>query len=180
MKAPGPKRKGQHRWKGELAKSFWAGVSLTNEVTNENLDDCLRQAIHEKHIEKLALLMEHYKIADKADYRSLALALAVDHVPGFQVVPARKVFRLRHGNYGAVIGYKRGRMRVRTPDRLDRLKTVVEETKKKHRLKSDREALEIIAAQKEEWRRPTKSGLQQWIKTLRNQLAAARRRRPEN
>lgn len=189
MKALGPKRKGRHHWKGELAKPLLVGVALTNkdlerlatnkDLINEDLDNRLQHAIRESHIEKLALLMEHYKIADKTDYLSLALALAVDHVPGFQVVPARKVLRLRHGDYGAVIGNKQGRQREWLPNRVDRLKTIVEETKKKHHFKSDREALEVIVAQKVEWHRPANRGQQQWIKTLRNQLAAARRR-PEN
>jgi hypothetical protein len=30
MKAPDPKRKGQHRWKGELAKPLSVGVALAN------------------------------------------------------------------------------------------------------------------------------------------------------
>jgi hypothetical protein len=140
MKAPDPKRKGQHRWKGELAKPLSVGVALANtdlkrlarnkDVINEGLNNRLQRAIRKSRIEKLVLLMEHYKIADKADYLSLALELAVDHVPGFRIVPARKVLRLRHGDYGAVIGNKRGRPPERTPDRIDRLKTVVEQAKK--------------------------------------------------
>jgi hypothetical protein len=102
-------------------------------------------------------MMEHYKIADKTDYQNLALELAIDHVPGFRVVPARKVLRLRHGDYGTVIGNKRGRQREWLPDRRDRdkLLAVIEETRKKHHFESDRKALEFIVARKVEWHPPT-------------------------
>src|SRR5262249_17096772 len=189
MKAPGPKRKGPHHWKGELAKPLLVSVALTNKdlerlatnenLINEDLDNRLQQAIRESHIEKLALLMEHYKIADKTDYFSLALASAVPHVPGCQVVRARKVLRLRHGEYGAVIGNKQGRQREWTPTRVDGLLSAVKTTKKKHGISSDREALERLV-RNEEWRPPANRDPRQWLKTLRNQLAAARRRRPEN
>jgi hypothetical protein len=68
MKAPSPKRKGLHRWKGELAKPLLIGVPLTNkdlkrlaaneELINEDLDNRLQHAIRKSRIEKLALLME--------------------------------------------------------------------------------------------------------------------------
>jgi hypothetical protein len=167
---------GKHRWKGELAKPLLVGVALTNKNL-EDLEARLEQAIYESRVEKLALLMEHYKIAGKTDYLSLALALAVDHVPGFRTGRASELLKLKHGDYGKVLGNKRGRPIERTPAQTDGLLTVVEETKKKHPfIKSDREALEFIVAHKAEWHRPANRGLQQWIKTLRNQLAAARRR----
>jgi hypothetical protein len=43
--------------------------------------------------------MDHYKITDKDDFFNLALALAIDHVPGFRVV-ANTALKLRHGNWG--------------------------------------------------------------------------------
>jgi hypothetical protein len=167
MKAPGPKRKGQHRWKRELAKPLLVGVALTN-----------------KDLEKLALLMEHYKIADKTDYLSLALELAMDHVPGFRIGRASELLRLKYGDHGAVLGNKRGRQREWTPERSDRLVDAVEETKKRYRYRTDREALENLARHKE-WSRPAKNrgGFEGWIKTLTNQLREARQNRldsPEN
>lgn len=174
-----PKR--QHRWKGELAKPLLVDVAFTN----KNLEDLgarLEQAIYESRVEKLAFLMEHYGIADKTDYFRLALKLAIDHVPGFRIGRASELLKLEHGDYGKVLGNKRGRPPERTPGtpaRADRLKTVVEETKKKKYFKTDREALEYISARPGEWQRSAGRDLQSWIKTLRNLLATARRRRPE-
>ena len=173
------KRKGPHLYKGELAKPLLAGVYLTDKMKAAELDACLQKAVYERRVEKMALLMEHYRIEDKTDYFSLALKLAIAHVPGFQVGRAHELLRLKHGDYGAVLGNKRGRQRAWFSDRADRLKTLVEETKKKHHFKSDREALEFVVARNVEWRRPANRDRQKWIKTLRNRLSAARRR-PEN
>jgi hypothetical protein len=187
MKAPGPKRKGRHHWKGKLAKPLLIGVALTNkdlerlttneDLINEDLDNRLQQAIRESRIEKLALLMEHYKIADKTDYLSLALELAIDHVPGFRIGRASKLLKLEQGDYGKVLGNKRGRQRE---ERLDRLLDAVEETKKKYRYRRDREALEVLAGHKE-WSRPAnrQGGFRGWIKTLTNRLQEARQNRSE-
>jgi hypothetical protein len=71
---------------------------------NEDLDNHLHQAIRESRIEKLALLMEHYKVADKTDYLRLALELAIDHVPGFRIGCASKLLKLEHRDYGKVLG----------------------------------------------------------------------------
>ena len=90
--------------------------------------------------------MEHYEIPDKADYLSLAVALAVDHVPGFRVGRCHELFNLEHPEervrgadgaehvlaaYGKVLGPKRGRRRKWTPARLDCLLNAVEQIKKK-------------------------------------------------
>ena len=173
------KRKGPHLYKGELAKPLLAGVYLTDKMKAAELDACLQQAVYERRVAKLALLMEHYRIEDKTDYFRLALQLPIAHVPGFRVGHAHELLRLKHGEYGAVLGNKRGRQRAWFSGRADRLKTLVKETKKKHHFKSDREALEFIMARNAEWQRPANRDPQKWIKTLRNQLAAARRR-PEN
>jgi hypothetical protein len=167
-----------HRYKGELANPLLAGVYLTDKMTGAELDTCLEQAIFESRVEKLALLMKHYKIADKTDYFSLALELAKDHVPGFRIGRASELLRLRHGDHGVVLGNKRGRPREWTPERSDRLVDAVEETKKRYRYRTDREALENLARHKE-WSRPAKhrGGFEGWIKTLRNRLQEARQNR---
>jgi hypothetical protein len=177
MKAPGPKRKGPHRWKGELAKPLLVGVALTNKNL-EDLDARLEQAIYESRVEKLALLMEHYKIADKTDYFRLALELAIDHVPGFRIGRASELLKLEHGDYGKVLGNKRGRQREWTPERSDRLVDAVEEIKKRYRYRTDRKALEDLARHTE-WSRPTnhQGGFREWIKTLTNRLLEARQNR---
>jgi hypothetical protein len=88
---------GKHRWKGELAKPIRIG-SIPIETTQPT-DHYLRAAIENEFAEKLSLLMDHYKITDKDDFFNLALALAIDHVPGFRVV-ANTALKLRHGNWG--------------------------------------------------------------------------------
>jgi hypothetical protein len=51
------------------------------------MDELYRQEIYVRRVEKLRLLMDHYGISDKADFLSLALALAIEHVPGFRIDP---------------------------------------------------------------------------------------------
>jgi hypothetical protein len=74
----------KRRYKGELAKPIRVG-SIPIQTTNEEQSEWIKQVIEQTIIEKLPLLLEHYKIADKDDYFSLAVALAVKHVPGFRV-----------------------------------------------------------------------------------------------
>jgi hypothetical protein len=167
----------KRRWKGELAKPIYVGTIPTIETTDGESDDC-EKWIREELVEKLALLMEHYEIADKDDFFGLALALAKDHVPGFRVV-RNAPLRLRHGNWGAVIRSNVGRRLTWTPDRLNRLLDAVEETKKKNSLSTDREALEVVALNRD-WSRPAnhRSDLKQWLETLESRLQDAKRLRP--
>jgi hypothetical protein len=169
---------GKHRWKGELAKPLLVGVHLSDKMTDAELDACLQQAIYESRVEKLSLLMEHYGIADKDDYLSLALALAIDHVPGFRIGRLSELLKLEHGDYGTVLGNKRGRPRDWTRERLDRLITAVEETKKRYRYRRDRDALVNLAGHPE-WARPAnhRGGSREWLKTLTNRLQEARQNR---
>jgi hypothetical protein len=162
---------GKHRWKGELAKPIHIG-SIPIE-TMEPTNHYLQANIENSFAKKLSLLMDHYAITDKTNFFSLALALAIDHIPGFRVVPA--TLKLKHGNWGAVILANRGRQRAWTSKRLNALMDAVEHTKKKFGISKDREALEILA-QRGEWARPPNRSLQQWRKTLQNQWALARRR----
>jgi hypothetical protein len=133
--------------------------------------------------------MEHYEILDKTDYLSLAVALAVDHVPGFRVGRCHELFNLEHPEehvrgadgaehvlaaYGKVLGPKRGRRRKWTPERLDCLLNAVEQIKKKDRLQTDREAL-VVLARRREWSGPAESGQREWLKTLMNQLTEGRK-----
>jgi hypothetical protein len=122
--------------------------------------------------------MGHYEVGE-GDFLGLALALAKDHVPGFKVI-RNAPLRLRHRTWGAVIHANRGRQLKWTPEELSRFLKYVEETKKKKSRSTDLEALKIIA-QNGEWGRPTRSNLDQWVKTLQNQLALARAaQNPEN
>src|SRR6266446_45055 len=71
------------RDKGELGKPIYVG-SIPFEAANEEQQGRIEQGIEQAAINKLPLLMEHYKIPNEDDYFSLALALAKDWVPGFQ------------------------------------------------------------------------------------------------
>ena len=157
---------GKRRWKGRLRKPIYIG-SIPIEGANEKLQESIEQEI----IEKLQLLMKDYGIADKDDYRSLALNLATDYVPGFQV--KQVALKLRHGNWGAVIQDKIGRHTVWPPEQRLKLLNAVEEAKRRHKFSTDHEAL-LHLAQHGEWSRPPTRGKEQWLKTLKNQLAMAR------
>ena len=86
--------KNKVRWTGELKRPIRVrvnrpqGLAITDPETvtraNEEMIRLANEAIGERILEKLRLLMEHYSIPDKDDWFSLALALATDHVPGFQ------------------------------------------------------------------------------------------------
>jgi hypothetical protein len=142
------KLKKAHRWKGELAKPMLVvlGIPFTGLCHPEQANALEEKAVWEARVEKLGLLMEHYEIVDKTDYLSLAVALAIDHVPGFRVGRCHELFNLEHPEervrgadgaeqvlaaYGKVLGPKRGRRRKWTPERLGCLLNAVEQIKKK-------------------------------------------------
>jgi hypothetical protein len=159
----------KRRWRGSLRKPIYVG-SIPIGGTNKELPEWIEQEV----IEKLQLLMEHYRIADKNDYFSLALALAMDHVPGFQVKQA--ALKLKYGNWGAVIHANRGRRITWPPDRVSRLAEAVEKAKKTQKLSTNREALRWVVTRNKEWSRPAnhRGDLEQWLKTLENRLSHAK------
>jgi hypothetical protein len=158
----------KRRYKGELAKPIRVG-SIPIKATSEESEK-IKRGIQQGAIEKLPLLMEHYNIADKDDYFSLALALAIDHVPGFQVVSAK--LKLKHGYWGAVI--RDTKPTAWPPERLLRLLSAVKETKQGRELSSDREALKSLM-RKGEWRRPLGRDEHKWLETLESRLYDAKR-----
>lgn len=60
------------------------------------------------------------------------------------------------------------------PERLLKLLNAVAETKRKHALSKDREALKILM-QKGEWSRPYNRDEQKWLETLESRLQDAKR-----
>jgi hypothetical protein len=114
---------------------------------------------------KLALLFDHYAIADKEDKAALAWALASAHVPGFKVqFPETKS--------------KRGRKRKWSPDRLEQLYQAVQSIRQLHSF-NDRQALTFMVNNRqhaETWGMPTghKGSKQQWIETLEARLQDAK------
>ena len=186
MKDNGPKSK--RRWKGELAKPIRRkvnrprGLAVTDDETaaraNEEMEGLYQQATKEKYLTKLHLLMEHYGIADKNDFRSLALELAIDHVPGFRIDPTPlRLEKISDDGLALVVqDNNRGRRLEWTPARLGRLLDAVEDTKKKFKLSADREALSVLAG-RPEWSLPAnhKGDPEQWLETLESRLQDAKR-----
>jgi hypothetical protein len=178
---------GKHRWKGELATPIRPKVirpgglrvtKKTAQVANEEMEDLYRRAIEEEYLVKLELLMGHYGITDKTDFPSLALALAIEHIPGFRIDPTP--LRLEQiddqGLKLVVQDNRKGPRRKWSLKRLNNLLSAVEETKKKHGLSKDNEALSVLANHPE-WS-PSgnyRGDREQWLKTLKNQLEEARR-----
>jgi hypothetical protein len=177
----------KHRWKGELAKPIRPkvirprGLRVTADTVaaaNREMDDLYRKAIEKEYLAKLILLMDECGIADKTDFFSLALALAIEHIPGFKIDPTP--LRLEQIDDQGVQLVVQDNREGRPPEwplkRLNNLLSAVEETKRKQGLSKDREALSVLA-QRGEWARPAnhRGGPEQWLKTLKNRLAEARR-----
>ena len=178
---------GKHRWKGELAKPIRPkvirpqGLAVTDAETvaraNEEMENLYRQAIEETRVEKLRFLMDHYGISDKADFFSLALALAIDHVPGFGIDPTPlRQEQISDGVALVVQDNRTGRRLEWPPERLDSLLSAVEDAKRKHGLSTDREAIAVVA-RKGKWGRPAnhKGHHEQWLETLESRLQDAKR-----
>ena len=157
------------RYKGELAKPIYVG-SIPIEGANEEQSEWIEHVIEQEIVEKLPFLMEHYKIPNKDDYFSLALALAMDFVPGFQV--KQTALKLKHGHWGAVI--RDTKPTIWSPERLLRFLNAVEEAKQRQGRSTDREAIRFVM-QKGEWRRPLDRDEQKWLETLESRLQDARR-----
>jgi hypothetical protein len=191
MKDNGPKPRKERRWKGELARPIRPqvirprGLAVTDAETvaraNEEMEDLYRQEIEEKRVEKLSLLMDHYGVADKADFFSLALALAIDCVPGFRIDPTPLRLRQISDGLALVVQDNRtGRRLEWPPERLDSLLSAVEDAKRKHGLSTDREAIAVVA-RKGKWGQPAnhKRGHEQWLETLESRLQDAKRSKRE-
>ena len=137
-------------------------------------------AIYDELIKKLRLLMEHYSIPDKDDWFGLAVALATDHVPGFQIEWPLATFSHDSPHFfsGPVVvsGKKKGGRPSKWDfDRLERLLSAVEKEKARHGIKTDREALSRLA-RRQEWSRTAshRGTADQWIKTLKSRLQDAK------
>jgi hypothetical protein len=124
--------------------------------------------VQRQHAKKLAMLFDHFGIADKENWAALACALAAEHVPGFTIqYPEAKP--------------KRGRKRTWDFSRLEELDRTVQSVKQQHTLK-DRQALTFMVNNQQyaaTWGLPKghKGSKQQWIETLEARLQEAKRLR---
>jgi hypothetical protein len=190
MKDNGPKPK-KRRWKGELARPIRPkvirphGLAITDAETvaraNAEMEDLYRQAIEEKLVEKLSLLMDHYRVADKADFFNLALALAIEFVPGFRIDPTPlRLQQISDGVTLIVQDNRTGRRVEWSLERLDSLLNAVEDAKRKYDLSTDRDAIKVVARNRK-WGQPAnhKGDLEKWLETLESRLQDAKRRKRE-
>jgi hypothetical protein len=185
------------KWTGELNKPIPVrvarprGLAVTNPEAvmkaNEEMERLACDAIYDELIKKLRLLMEHYGIADKDDWFGLAVALARDHIPGFQIEwplvalrfdanPSEK--ELREGGFGGpvtTVKKRGGRPSNWDVDRLEQLCSAVESEKAQHGIKTDREVLSRLS-RRGEWSRPAthRGTAGQWIETLESRLQDGR------
>jgi hypothetical protein len=166
-----------------------AGLAVTDRETieraNAQMVELHEQAVTAARREKLKLLSRRYSLAED-DYEGLALALAIEHEPGFQAID-HQIVELPPGFSGAV-RVKDGKLvdkptghPVHWPyERLLRLLNAVETEKKKSRLTKDIDVLERLAKQKE-WKPPanhrsrsTRGEHEAWVQTLQSRLHDAK------
>ena len=179
--------KAKPHWRDELARPIRPRVTRPLNLSfvhpdniaqaNEEMARLTEEAIGQELFQKLHLLMKHYSIPDPNDWFSLALALAVDHVPGFQVENNLGIEQIGLG-IGLVVhtGHKKmGRPITWSVERLDELLDDVEKTKKRYGLERDREALSRIARLRK-WASPAnhRGDRSQWIETLESRLQEAK------
>jgi hypothetical protein len=178
---------------GELAKPIrpqidgWGGPvpKDPNEIksANAHLESLHERAVTDARNHKLNLLLRHYSLADN-DWHGLALALAIEHEPGFQV--DRQTAALPPDFAGAVrikggkiIVERIGRPRQWSVERLGELCDAVDAEKKTYGLKKDIEALRHLARRKK-WAPPSdqsrssRGTFDAWVTTLQKRLVEAR------
>jgi hypothetical protein len=172
------------RWKGRLAKPIRPQVvrprglrvldAETVAKANEEMAQLIQQAVDRERFDKLRLLAKDYGVADD-DFLGLAMALAIEHVPGFRADPTP----LKIAEGGVMYASTVGRPAEWTTERLDALLDAVEGAKKKHGLSTDREALATLAACSG-WAPPANHrGRDAWIETLESRLQVAKKSKRE-
>jgi hypothetical protein len=161
-------------------------------------ENALMEELHEKEVvaarrEKLKLPLRRYSLAEH-DFEGLALALAIEHEPGFKVdrqiaeAPSGFVDAVRTGFVDAVrikdgkhIDKPRRRPVQWPVERLLQLLEAVEAEKKKSRLTKDLDALKRLARQKG-WEPPAfhrsnspRGRFDAWVRTLQSRLHDAKK-----
>jgi hypothetical protein len=166
----------QRRYMGELAKpivwpnppTFWGAV--TEERVHKYRRDCenhqrkAQRYVDRKLLQKMSLLLKHFKITDGDNAAALAWELAFEHVPGFRIVKEEKA--------------KAGRKKEWHGTKLQALYDAVQSVKSKHGF-NDRQALKFISANVEfasTWGPPAthRGSKGQWIETLESRLQDAK------
>jgi hypothetical protein len=161
-------------YKGALAKPIMLQVlpsSLRAHVPEQIYRNVLSRyerenaaMVQQQYEKKLAMLFDHYGIADKKNWAALARALAAQHVPGFRIQSS-----------------KSGRKRIWDSDKLQELERTVQSIRQQHAF-NNRQALTFMVNNSEQaatWGVPTvhKGSKQQWIETLEARLQEAKKHR---
>jgi hypothetical protein len=177
------------RWKGDLARPIRIQVvrphgvlvpdpardpEATNKIRAENdqmarLRDEKRAQVESSKLEQLAT---HYGVPSD-DFRSLALAIARDLIPGFRFIDPLRPLTSWGPQYEEKL--KTGRPGIWDFDRLEELLNEVNALKKSTTA-TDSEALAHLA-RKKKWRPPTnhRGGSGKWLETLESRLQDAKR-----
>jgi hypothetical protein len=162
------------------------GFAVPDDPEAVKRENALLEELHEKAVAaerrgKLKLLLQRYSLAED-DYEGLALALAIKHEPGFQVVD-RQIVQLPIG-FSEPVRVKDGELTDKTSgrplewsgERLLQLLEAVQREKKKSGLTKDLDALGRLARQ-EQWRPSAnhRGEWDAWIRTLQSRLHDAKR-----
>ena len=182
------------------------GFAVPDDLEAIERENALMEERHEKAVtaarrEMLKLLCRRYSLAED-DYEGLALALAIDHEPGFQAVNRQIAeFPLADDNLdsddediqfsglvrikdGKLVETRSGRPVVWPPERLLRLLEAVEAEKKKFHCTA-LDAIKRLAKTKE-WAPPpehrsnsTRGEYEAWVQTLQSRLHDAKKLKRE-
>lgn len=178
------------KYSGDLAVHIPAYSALAAAIVG---DDNWLEA---EHAYRLFLLLDHYKIDRKSPscWLELSLALATDHVPGFQVAKKPPVKRGRPKKNKNTLAElveqcqprKRGRPSTRTADDCQRLINFIEENKQEIRSTqgggrvTDKAALQyIITRIARERGESVNRAISQHLAFYQKQLSNCRRKIPE-
>jgi hypothetical protein len=170
--------KTRSRYVGELASPIIApsSLSFSGAVTDKRVNEFWKQharqerkierAVHKKFAEKILLLFDNYGLDPKGGLKALVLALATEHVPGFQITVPKKT--------------RRGRKREWDFQRLADLLAAVRSIKEQHPRFTDKQALSHLVSRSQHrahWGRSAnrKGSQKQWIETLESRLHDAKR-----
>lgn len=167
------------RYRGELKERIpllYLGSQMSDPGYEAAFASKNEEILNRERLRKLDLLMEHYGIVDRSDFKALALALSVDHVPGFGCKRVR--MKLGQGDFGALVNGEEteiGRPVEWSEERLAKLLATVEAEKQRDTRQTDRSVLAKLARRPPWSATGTHRGTStQWIETLQARLHDAK------
>lgn len=106
------KKMSRARYVGQLRQPIEVIYPITNRLiplSSEEYNEAIRRisaSVEEEREHRLRLLQHHYGLALDEDWKKLALHMALDHVPGFEVREPVKVGRAKKWGYGRLAQLK--------------------------------------------------------------------------